>query len=113
MKPFIEVLFLVPEEEAASLPPSRSFMKDSAPGPPGFVAVPSGHSLANWDALTTGWTLADVVAFRDFLAGRARPVFDLCLREVARTRARMRESPNLLVRAAVALREAGLDGDEE
>ena len=76
------------------------------------MPVASGHTLADRDALTAGWKLADVVALREFLEGRGAQVFAMCMKEVAKVRRNLRSSENPIVRLNVTLHEAGVGLDD-
>lgn len=79
---YFDVLFLVPENEAPPDATAPDLRKDSLTPPPGLVIVDSGFRLSERDALTATWTEEDRTAFREFLDGRAKPLFDLAWAEV-------------------------------
>jgi hypothetical protein len=94
MRRYIDVYFLASKEDAG---------------------VRSGFTLADWDQLTSGWSLADQVAMREFVDGRATPLLKKCTEAVRDAQERLRQSGEFLPRLLTEWHDAGihpLQGDE-
>ena len=98
LEPYIDVLFLIPETEAAENAIHSGYIENSLPPPPKFVPVNSGYRLSGLSELTHDWDETDKAAFQEFLCGRATTTFDSCMKEVRRAQLAMRNSSNSSIR---------------
>jgi hypothetical protein len=87
--PYTEVMFLQspdrPDRPEEPIKPLELDARSLAP-PEGMVLVSSGMWLSDWDSLTSAWSEEDKMAFREFLTGRAKELFQTGMDAVARVR---------------------------
>jgi hypothetical protein len=84
--PYTEVMFLQPPERAGEPVTAPELRVGSQTPPEGMVLVPSGLRLSDWNVLTTSWSEADKASFQEFLATRARDLFQKGMDAVERVR---------------------------
>lgn len=104
--PYLSVLFLVPEADAADAP-AAAFRDDALPRPPGLMPVDSGFRLSDWDALTQDWSGDDRAAMREFLETRAACLFDEGLELVRTTQRALLAAPGTMAGAFAIMWQQG------
>jgi hypothetical protein len=112
LDPYIEVVFLLPEEEVVGSSESE-FLSDSLPRPPGFVSVDSGFHVSEWDKMTVDWSEADKTSFRKFLEGRAAPLLQQGLDAARNAQKLLHQVPSPVTRILVGWCDAGCHPSQE
>lgn len=113
LEAYIEVIFLMPEAEAADRGFDTEFINNSLPRPPGLFAVRSGFCLSDWPVLTRDWNDEDKVAFREFIDGRGAETFDRCMAEVGIAQDAMRNASEMTAKILAAWMAAGCHPAQE
>jgi hypothetical protein len=112
LEPYIEVVYLLPEEEVVGSSESK-FLSDSLPRPPGFVSVDSGFHVSEWDRMTADWSEADQASFREFLEGRAAPLLQQGLDAARNAQKLLRQAPSPVTRILAGWCDAGCHPSQE
>lgn len=112
--PFIDVLWLLPQEEGEAADATESaFLEKSLPRPPKLIPVSSGYCLSQHEKFAAGWSNEDKNAFWEFINIRAAHLFEEAIKKTAAVQDRLRKSSEGTTRLMVEWWDAGVHPAQE
>lgn len=105
---FVDVLWLVPSEQASKEQVSNAFRDGSLPSPPGLVPVRSGFRLNQFDDFAAQWSLEDKNSLWDFILVRSDPLLSAALQSTVTTQKLLREEATGTAKLMVAWCDVGV-----
>jgi hypothetical protein len=107
------MLWLLPESDANNEQVESTYLENALPRPAGFVTVPSGYRLNQFDTFAQSWSVEDKKALWDFVLGRSDFLFDEAMTKVLAVQNILRTQAVGMTKLMVAWWDAGIHPAQE